>query len=109
MNNQELEAKILELNQIENIFDYIEAISQFSSEYKQSDFYKHTKMPLKDIMKYSKVFYMFNLKNIFAAIQNGINTLNLDNISQLLNQVNEVFGEENNSILSAIQSLKDLK
>ena len=50
MNNQELELKVKELLAIENFFDMIIAVKDFEKEYKNSDFFKSTKMSLILIM-----------------------------------------------------------
>jgi hypothetical protein len=55
MNNQELELKVKELLEIENFFDMIIAVKDFEKDYKGSDFYKTTKMPLMEVIKHSKV------------------------------------------------------
>lgn len=55
MNNQELELKVKELLAIDNFFDMIIAVKDFEKEYKNSDFFKATKISLMDIIKNAKM------------------------------------------------------
>lgn len=51
MTNKQLEQKVEKFLEIENYFDFIEAVCGFEKEYKGSDFYKKTKIPLLAIIK----------------------------------------------------------
>ena len=51
MTNKQLEQKVEKFLEIENYFDFIEAVCGFEKEYKNSDFYKRTKMPLLAVIK----------------------------------------------------------
>ena len=44
MTNKQLEQKVEKFLEIENYFDFIEAVCDFEKEYKSSDFYKKTKI-----------------------------------------------------------------
>ena len=68
MNNIELENKIKELLNIENYFDMIVAMKKFEPEYKKSDFFKETKMPLDIAVKQAKIYYAFQLNDIANKI-----------------------------------------
>lgn len=105
MNNQELELKVKELLEIENFFDMIIAVKEFEKEYKNSDFFKATKMPLTDVIKNAKVWYVVNFNGIVRTIQELINDLDLSRVEALLNQLSTVFEEENQEILDIAEKL----
>ena len=86
MNNIELENKIKELLNIENYFDMIVAMKKFEPEYKKSDFFKETKMPLDIAVKQAKIYYAFQLNDIANKIQKFINELDLTKINELISQ-----------------------
>lgn len=109
MNNQELELKIKALLENKNLFDLIEQTLDFEKEYKNSDFYKRTKMPLMEIIKYSKVFYAFNIDTLGQRIQATINNLDLSKLNSLLDQIGTTFETENDEIVSSILKFKELK
>jgi hypothetical protein len=108
MNNQELELKVKELLAIDNFFDMIIAVKDFEKEYKNSDFFKVTKMPLIDVIKYAKMWYVINLNSVTAQIQNIINSLDFGNISGILDQLGDVYAKENADTLSILSSFKDI-
>lgn len=108
MNNQELELRVKELLEIENFFDMIIAVKDFEKEYKGSDFYKNTKMPLMEVIKNSKMWYLVNLSNIGEKIQNIIDGLDFNKINELLEQFGSVFAKENSETLETLQVFKDL-
>ena len=68
MNNQELELRIKEILSLENFFDMIEAAVDFEKEYKQSGFYKKTKMPLLEVIKNSKMWYNESVVHYCTAL-----------------------------------------
>lgn len=108
MNNQELELKVKELLEIENFFDMIIAVKDFEKEYKYSDFFKATKMPLIDVIKNAKIWYLTNLSFVGDKIQNIINNLDFNKINELLDQFGSVFAKENSETLETLQIFKDL-
>ena len=108
MNNQELELKVKELLAIDNFFDMIIAVKDFEKEYKNSDFFKATKISLMDIIKNAKMWYVINLNNVTAQIQNVISNLDFSNISGILDQLGDVYSKENADTLSILSSFKDI-
>lgn len=108
MDNIELERKILEILNEDNYFEMVIKAKAFESEYKTSDFYKSTKRPLMEVLKETKIFYALQLKDFGRYLQELINGLSLDNISSLLNQAEQMFGQENNEIKESLEVLKDL-
>lgn len=108
MNNQELELKVKELLEIENFFDMIIAVKDFEKEYRCSDFFKATKMPLIDVIKNAKMWYLTNMSIVGDKIQNIINNLDFNKINELLDQFGSVFAKENSETLETLQIFKDL-
>ena len=113
MTNTELELKVKEILQNENMFDLIENAVAFEKEYKQSDFYRNTKLPLMEVIKYGKVFYSVNIKELVTKlkdyIQDMINDLDFSKVNDLMNQFGNIFADENNEIRSQIEELSGLK
>ena len=108
MNNQELELKVKEILSIENFFDMIEAVFAFEKEYKTTEFYKKTKMSLVEIIKESKIWYALQLKDIGSKIQSLINDLDLSNLNKVLEQLGDVYGQENEETLNIIKEFKEI-
>ena len=108
MNNQELELKVKELLEIENFFDMIIAVKDFEKEYKGSDFFKATKMPLVDVIKNAKIWYLTTMSSIGDKIQGIINNLDFNKVNELLDQFGSVFAKENSETLNILQDFKDL-
>lgn len=108
MNNQELELKVKEILSIENFFNMIEATLAFEKEYKTTEFYKKTKMSLVEVMKESKIWYALQFKDIGSKIQNLINELDLSNLNNVLEQLSDVYGQENEETLNIIKEFKEI-
>lgn len=108
MNNQELELKVKEILSIENFFDMMEAVFAFEKEYKGTEFYKKTKMSLIEVMKASKIWYALQFKDIGSKIQNLINDLDLSNLNNVLEQLGDVYGQENEETLNIIKEFKEI-
>lgn len=108
MNNQELELKVKEILAIENFFDMIEATIAFEKEYKGTDFFKKTRMSLMDVIKNSKAWYMLQLKDIANKVQSFLDNLSFDSINQVLNQLGDIYTEENEETLQMIREFKEI-
>ena len=108
MNNQELELKIKEILSIENFFDMIEAAAFFEKEYKTTEFYKNTKMSLMDVLKSSKIWYAFQLKDFAEKVQLFIDNLDFDNINKLIDKFGNMYGQENSDILNMVNEFKNI-
>lgn len=109
MNNQELELKIKEIINIPNMFDMIIVAQNFEKEYKQSDFYKATKIPLKEIIKNAKLYYIFSYQNMIERMQSLINDLDFNKVNSLLDQFSSMFEQENDETMNMINELKEFK
>ena len=108
MNNQELESKVKEILSIENFFDMMEEVFAFEKEYKATEFYKKTKMSLAEVMKESKIWYALQFKDIGSKIQSLINDLDLSNLNNVLEQLGDVYGQENEETLNIIKEFKEI-
>lgn len=108
MTNIELETKIKELIAIENYFDMIEAVNAFEKEYKSTGFYKTTKKPLIEVMREARVHYALQLQDLTEKIQSMINDLSLEKVQDLLNQLGDVFTQENTEVQDSLKILKDI-
>ena len=108
MNNQELKSKVKEILSIENFFDMMEAVFAFEKEYKTTEFYKKTKMALIEVMKESKLWYALQFKDIGNKIQSLINNLDLSNLNNVLEQLGDVYGQENEETLNIIKEFKEI-
>ena len=108
MNNQELELRIKEILRINNMFDMILAAKAFEPEYKKSEFYKATKMPLTEVIKNSKMWYTINLDDVYYKIQSMIDDLDFSKLTSLLGQLGDVFGQENSDMMEIIKEFKTI-
>lgn len=106
MNNQELELKIKEILSVENYFDMVIELVQFEKEYKASDFFKLTKKSLSDVVKEARFWYIFD--GLEDKIQSLISKLNFDNISEILDQLGDIYAQENAETLGVFKEFKDL-
>ena len=108
MNNNELELKVKEILSTENFFDMMEAVYDFEKEYKGSEFYKKTKMPLIEVAKGSKTWYALQFKDFGNKIQSLINNLDVSHLSEVIDQFGSVFEQENKETLDILNSFKDI-
>lgn len=109
MDNTELNNKLKELLTTKNYFDYSLSVKDFEKEYKESDFYKKTKKPLKEVLFESRLHYFFLLEGVEKRIQEIINSLNLENVESLMDNISSMFEQENGEILKAANTFKDLQ
>lgn len=108
MTNQELELKLKELLQIKDYCEYAIAVKQFNKEYKQTSFYKQTKISLKRAIQEARLHYIFNIDNVIDKTQKFINSLNFENVQKIIDQFSEMYASENKDIAESIELLKDL-
>ena len=108
MTNKQLEQKVEKFLEIENYFDFIEAVCGFEKEYKNSDFYKRTKMPLLAVIKEARWFYGLNINKVFTKIQTLINKLDLSHLMDLVEKIGTTYETENEQIMSLMDSMKDI-
>ena len=108
MTNKQLEQKVEKFLEIENYFDFIEAVCSFEKEYKNSDFYKKTKMPLLVAIKEARWFYGLNINKVFTKIQTLIDKLDLSHLMDLIEKIGTTYTTENEQIMSLMDSMKDI-
>lgn len=108
MNNQDLELRVKEILANENFFDMITAVFAFDKEYRGSEFYKATKMPLSEVVKGYKAWSMIKFDDIFNKIQNAINNLDLTKINEIIGELGDIYGQENADMMAIINSFKEI-
>ena len=109
MDNVELEQKIKEILNITNFFDMLLAAKEFEKDYKTSDFYKITKIPLMEVLKEVKNFYTFSVDAIVEKIQTVVNNLDLTKLNSLFDEMGNLFQKENTETMKILDELKDFK
>lgn len=108
MDNKQLELEIKEILATTNFFDMIEKALAFEKAYKASSFYKTTKMPLMEVIKQSKMWYLVNFDELLKTIQEKINQLDLSKFMEIIDQAGGLFAGENQEILNMIQEVKNI-
>lgn len=108
MDNKQLELEIKEILATNNFFDMIEKALAFEKTYKASSFYKTTKMPLMEVIKQSKMWYLVNFDELLKTIQEKINQLDLSKFMEIIDQAGGLFAGENQEILNMIQEVKNI-
>ena len=108
MNNQELELRVKAILQIPNFFDMMIEAKNFEKAYKTSDFYAATKMPLMEVIKGAKAWYAMQFEDILVGAQRLVDSLSLDNINEIIDQIGNIFTKENEEILSMGKNLSEL-
>lgn len=109
MDNVELEQKVKEILNITNFFDMLLAAKEFEKDYKTSDFYKMTKIPLMEILKEVKSFYAFSVDAVVEKIQTAVNNLDLTKLNSLFDEMGNLFQKENQETMDMLNGLKDFK
>lgn len=110
MTNQEIIDRIDSiLTDNGNYCDQILAIKAFNKEYKKSDFYKQTKMPLEKLVASYKVHRLVNLDILVDLIQNKINDFDLSSITALLDKATLSMQQDVEDLNSSWEELQDIK
>lgn len=105
--NKNLESQIKKILSNRNFFDMVIEAKKFEPEYKKTEFYKETHMPLIEAIKDAKVFYSLQLETVFDLIQEKINNLNLENITNIMEQLSTSLEGERNQFESVLKDFKD--
>lgn len=103
MTNAELDARLKNICLMPNFIEAILAFNELEPEYKKTDFYKQTKMPLNELVKQAKVWYTVDFSEIRVQIQNMINELNFEKVNKIIEQFGQVFEEENKEIAASAE------
>ena len=109
MDNKELELKIKSILSNTNIFDVLIEANNFKKEYKKTSFYNKTKIKLMDILKYSKIFYMLQPSTMIDNLQSIIDSLDTEKLLQVIDNISEMFSNENQETMEMLNSLEDFK
>lgn len=91
-----------------NFFDVLLELKEFEKEYKQSDFYKATKINLMDLVKDARIFYLTNTKVISDKINNIINNLDGEKIADILDKGGSILQANNEATLAQLEEFKEL-
>ena len=108
MNNQELELKVKEILEITNFFDMIEATLAFEKEYKNTSFFKKTKMPLIEVVKNGKAWYSLQFNDIVSKLQSLIDNIDLTSFQDTIGKLGAIYANENEETLKIIQEFKNI-
>ena len=65
-------------------------------------------MSLVEVIKESKIWYALQFKDIESKIQSFINDLDLSNLNKVLEQLGDVYGQENEETLNIIKEFKEI-
>jgi len=107
--NEYLNKRLLEiLDGSDNFFDVLLELKEFEKEYKQSTFYKTTKINLMDLIKDARIFYLTNTKVISNKINNIINGLDGEKLAEILDQGGSILQANNEATLAQLQEFKEL-
>ena len=107
-NNEYLNKKLSEIVEKDNFFDVILELKEFEKEYKQSNFYKTTKINLMDLVKDARIFYLTNTKNLTDKLNKIINSLDGEKIAAMLDEGASILEANNEATLAQLQEFKEL-
>jgi hypothetical protein len=103
MTNAELDARLKTICLMPNFIEAILAIQKFEPEYKKSDFYKVTKMPLVEVIKQAKIWYTVDFSELRIQLQKMIDGLSFEKITEIIDQVGQTFEKENKEIAASAE------
>lgn len=107
--NEYLNKRLYEiLEGSKNFFDVLLELKNFEKEYKQSDFYKITKINLMDLVRDARIFYLTNTQVISDKINNIVNNLDGEKIADILDKGGSILQANNEATLAQLQEFKEL-
>ena len=122
MDNRELYLKFIEVASY-NPFDAYVQLKAYNKEYKKSDFYKQTKMPLLKAYKmfltmlpsqlYFKLSELTDTEMLAAKITSLIDSIDENSVDNLLNKITNIFNieklqDEKGDLKILLNQVKDL-
>lgn len=108
LTNEYLNTRLHEiLTQSSNFFDVILQLKEFEKEYKQSDFFKITKMPLMEIAREAKIFYLTNTSILIDKLNSIINGLDVEKLLNVIEESGDILEKNNNATLEQIKEFKE--
>ena len=122
MNNYDLYLKFIDIAS-HNTFDAYIALKEFKKEYKKSEFYKKTHMPISCAYKMflqqlpGKLFFklqeLTDIESLSTKLTEVINGIDEDTVNNLIDKLTSVFNmeqlqDEKGELKLALNNLKDL-
>lgn len=108
MTNEELDSRVRLICARTNMFDALIEAKELEQDYKNSDFYKTTKMPFDKMLEKAKLWYSVDYVEITNKLQQVIDGLSLEKITDIVGQLGDVFAKENDEIVSAAETYKKI-
>lgn len=109
LTNEYLNTRLHEiLTQSSNFFDVVLELKEFEKEYKQSDFFKTTKMPLMEIVREAKIFYLTNTAILIDKLNKIIDGLDVDKLLAVLQEGGSILEKNNDATLEQLKEFKEL-
>lgn len=109
LTNEYLNTRLYEiLSQNSNFFDVVLKLKEFEKEYKQSDFFKQTKMSLFDLVNEAKIFYLTNTSILIDKLNKIIEGLSVDKLLAVLQEGGSILESNNNATLEQLKEFKEL-
>ena len=109
LTNEYLNTRLHEiLTQSSNFFDVVLKLKEFEKEYKQSDFFKQTKIPLMEIVREAKIFYLTNTSILIDKLNKIIDGLDVDKLLAVLQEGGSILEKNNDATLEQLKEFKEL-
>ena len=109
LTNEYLNTRLHEiLTQSSNFFDVVLELKEFEKEYKQSDFFKTTKMPLMEMAREAKIFYLTNTAILIDKLNKIIDGLDVDKLLAVLQEGGSILEKNNDATLEQLKEFKEL-
>lgn len=94
MTNEELLIKLKEINETPNLCDQIIALKKFQKEYRKSDFFKATKMPLFALAKEYQTKAFFTFESLLNGLQKVLNELDAEKLTAVIDHFSSLSRED---------------
>ena len=108
MNNEKLQQKLEEISLKTNYLDQILALKMLNKEYKKSQFYKQTRIPLNRLYHDFLIGRFTSLQNVIAFFQEAINHLDFKKLDDIINNFSASFADENAQIFDSLKLFKTI-
>lgn len=109
LTNEYLNTRLHEiLTQSSNFFDVILQLKEFEKEYKQSDFFKQTKISLFDLVNEAKIFYLTNTSILIDKLNKIIDGFDVDKLLAVLQEGGSILEKNNDATLEQLKEFKEL-
>ncbi len=88
LTNTDISNKIRALREIKDPCDRAVALVEFESDYKQSQFYKLTKRPLRDLYYEITIEDLLSLRTVLVNLQQFLNELDTEKLTSMFDDIN---------------------